>query len=239
MYKIMIVEDDDKIASILQSSLEKYEYEVSRAMDFKDLKQDLLQIKPDLILLDIHLPAYDGFYWCRQFRQETNAPIIFVSARTGEMDQVMAIENGGDDFITKPFHLDVLLAKVKSVLRRAYGEYAVRASEGSGEELSLQGLILHRAKNTLEWKEKRIDLTKNEALLLACLMDRVDQIVSRETLLETLWDDVDFVDDNTLTVNVTRVRKKLEELGIEKAIETIRGQGYRLLMTWAEESSLS
>lgn len=238
MYKIMIVEDDDKIASILQSSLEKYEYEVSRAMDFKDLKQDLLQIKPDLILLDIHLPAYDGFYWCRQFRQETNAPIIFVSARTGEMDQVMAIENGGDDFITKPFHLDVLLAKVKSVLRRAYGEYAVRASEGSGEELSLQGLILHRAKNTLEWKEKRIDLTKNEALLLACLMDRVDQIVSRETLLETLWDDVDFVDDNTLTVNVTRVRKKLEELGIEKAIETIRGQGYRLLMTWAEESSL-
>ncbi|NMM54446.1 response regulator transcription factor [Paenibacillus aquistagni] len=239
MYKIMIVEDDDKIASILQSSLEKYEYEVSRAMDFRDLKQDLLQIKPDLILLDIHLPAYDGFYWCRQFRQETNAPIIFVSARTGEMDQVMAIENGGDDFITKPFHLDVLLAKVKSVLRRAYGEYAVRASEGSGEELSLQGLILHRAKNTLEWKEKRIDLTKNEALLLACLMDRVDQIVSRETLLETLWDDVDFVDDNTLTVNVTRVRKKLEELGIEKAIETIRGQGYRLLMTWAEESSLS
>lgn len=239
MYKIMIVEDDDKIASILQSSLEKYEYEVSRAMDFRDLKKDLLQIKPDLILLDIHLPAYDGFYWCRQFRQETNAPIIFVSARTGEMDQVMAIENGGDDFITKPFHLDVLLAKVKSVLRRAYGEYAVRASEGSGEELSLQGLILHRAKNTLEWKEKRIDLTKNEALLLACLMDRVDQIVSRETLLETLWDDVDFVDDNTLTVNVTRVRKKLEELGIEKAIETIRGQGYRLLMTWAEESSLS
>ncbi|WP_195571238.1 response regulator transcription factor [Paenibacillus sp. 1001270B_150601_E10] len=239
MYKIMIVEDDDKIASILQSSLEKYEYEVTRAMNFRDLKVDLLKIEPDLILLDIHLPAYDGFYWCRQFRQVTNAPIIFVSARTGEMDQVMAIENGGDDFITKPFHLDVLLAKVKSVLRRTYGEYAIRSSEGNGEELNVHGLVLHRAKNTLEWNEKRVDLTKNEALLLACLMDRVDQIVSRETLLETLWDDVDFVDDNTLTVNVTRVRKKLEEIGIDKAIETIRGQGYRLLMTWIEEGSMS
>ncbi|CAH8771668.1 response regulator transcription factor [Paenibacillus dendritiformis] len=232
MYRIMIVEDDDKIASILQSSLEKYDYKVTRATDFKALKEELLAVNPDLILLDIHLPAYDGFYWCRQFRMVTNAPIIFVSARTGEMDQVMAIENGGDDFITKPFHLDVLLAKVKGVLRRTYGEYA---STNGGEELVVHGLSLHRSRNTLEWKGSRVDLTKNEALLLAVLMERAGHIVSRETLLETLWDDVDFVDDNTLTVNVTRVRKKLEEIGIHKAIETMRGQGYRLQTSWTED----
>ncbi|RJG23971.1 response regulator transcription factor [Paenibacillus thiaminolyticus] len=231
MYRILIVEDDDKIASILQSSLEKYDYKVTRATDFKALKEELLAVNPDLILLDIHLPAYDGFYWCRQFRMVTNAPIIFVSARTGEMDQVMAIENGGDDFITKPFHLDVLLAKVKGVLRRTYGEYA---SSSGGEELVVHGLSLHRSRNTLEWKGSRVDLTKNEALLLAVLMERAGHVVSRETLLEALWDDVDFVDDNTLTVNVTRVRKKLEEIGIHKAIETMRGQGYRLQPSWTE-----
>ncbi|UHA72832.1 response regulator transcription factor [Paenibacillus sp. 481] len=234
MYRIMIVEDDDKIASILQSSLTKYGYDVTRATQFTALKEELLQINPDLVLLDIHLPAYDGFYWCRQFRMVTNAPIIFVSARTGEMDQVMAIENGGDDYITKPFHLDVLLAKVKGVLRRTYGEYA-GSSGNSGEEVNVFGLILHRTKNTLEWQEQRVDLTKNEALLLCCLLERISHVVSRETLLETLWDDVDFVDDNTLTVNVTRVRKKMEEIGISKAIETVRGQGYRLQATWVED----
>lgn len=234
MYTIMIVEDDDKIASILQSSLEKYNYNVTRATRFNELKEEMLEINPDLILLDIHLPAFDGFYWCRQFRSETNVPIIFVSARTGEMDQVMAIENGGDDFITKPFHLDVLLAKVKGVLRRTYGEYAANGG-GNGEEMTVQGLTLHRAKNTLEWSGKRVDLTKNESLLVACLMERIGYIVSRETLLETLWDDVDFVDDNTLTVNVTRVRKKMEEIGIAKAIETVRGQGYRMSATWVNE----
>lgn len=232
MYHIMIVEDDDKIASILQTTLEKYEYVVTRAMRFKGLDEDLRLAKPDLILLDIHLPAYDGFYWCRQFRKDTNAPIIFVSARTGEMDQVMAIENGGDDFITKPFNLDILLAKVKGVLRRAYGEYS--GSSSNSDELNVQGLVLHRTKNTLEWQSKSVDLTKNESLLMDCLMDHIDHIVSREKLLETLWDDIDFVDDNTLTVNVTRVRKKMEEIGISKAIETIRGQGYRLQPRWAE-----
>lgn len=233
MYHIMIVEDDDKIASILQTTLEKYDYKVTRAMNFKALHEELEAANPDLIMLDIHLPAYDGFYWCRQFRKFTNAPILFISARTGEMDQVMAIENGGDDYITKPFHLDVLLAKVKGMLRRSYGEYA-STGNNNGEELIVHGLKLHRSKNTLEWQDKSVDLTKNEALLTACLMERIDNIVSRETLLETLWDDVDFVDDNTLTVNVTRVRKKMEEIGISKAIETIRGQGYRLQSIWSQ-----
>lgn len=233
MYTIMLVEDDHKIASILQSSLEKYHYRVVRATQFHKLKAEMVQIKPDLILLDIHLPAFDGFYWCRQFRRDTNAPIIFVSARTGEMDQVMAIENGGDDFITKPFHLDVLLAKIKGILRRTYGEYSENSS-GNKEELTVERLKLNRAKNILEWESNRVVLTKNEALLLACLMERVNDIVTRETLLETLWDDLNFVDDNTLTVNVRRVRKKLEEIGIVKAIETVRGQGYQLFISWVK-----
>lgn len=230
MYRILVIEDEDKIASIILSTLEKYGYQVMRAVNYKTLHEELASANPDLILLDIHLPTYDGFYWCRQFRKVTNAPIMFVSARTGEMDQVMAIENGGDDYITKPFHLDVLLAKVKGILRRTYGEYA--GMSNGGDEWNIQGLKLHRSKNTLEWQEKSVDLTKNEALLTACLMERIDTIVSRETLLEELWDDVDFVDDNTLTVNVTRVRKKMEEIGISKAIETVRGQGYRLQSIW-------
>lgn len=231
LYRILIVEDDDKIAAILHGYMEKYGYQAARATDFRDIKSTFLEQKPDLVLLDINLPQYDGFYWCRQIRTVSNAPIIFLSARVGEMDQIMAIENGGDDYITKPFHLDLVIAKVKSVLRRAYGEYAGSAAV-SRDRLDVAGLILDAAKNTMEWEGKKVDLSRNEYLLIDCLARQADRIVKREVLLEALWDDIDFVDDNTLTVNVTRVRKKLEELGILKAIETIRGQGYRLHTLW-------
>ncbi|GAA4874639.1 response regulator transcription factor [Paenibacillus vulneris] len=231
MYRILIVEDDDKIASILQSYMERYGYSPQRATDFRDIKQQFMTHKPDLVLLDINLPHYDGFYWCRQIRSVSNVPIIFLSARVGEMDQVMAIENGGDDYITKPFHLDVVIAKVKSVLRRTYGEYA-GANPMPRDTMNVAGLILDTSKNTMEWNGVKMDLSRNEFLLMNCLARHADRIVTRETLLEALWDDIDFVDDNTLTVNVTRVRKKLEELGIVKAIETVRGQGYRLNTSW-------
>lgn len=231
MYRILIVEDDDKIASILQSYMERYGYSPQRATDFRDIKQQFMTHKPDLVLLDINLPHYDGFYWCRQIRTVSNVPIIFLSARVGEMDQVMAIENGGDDYITKPFHLDVVIAKVKSVLRRTYGEYA-GANPMPRDTMNVAGLILDTSKNTMEWNGVKMDLSRNEFLLMNCLARHADRIVTRETLLEALWDDIDFVDDNTLTVNVTRVRKKLEELGIVKAIETVRGQGYRLNTSW-------
>ncbi|WP_079914307.1 response regulator transcription factor [Paenibacillus sp. 32352] len=231
MYRILIVEDDDKIASILQSYMERYGYSPQRATDFRDIKQQFMTHKPDLVLLDINLPHYDGFYWCRQIRNVSNVPIIFLSARVGEMDQVMAIENGGDDYITKPFHLDVVIAKVKSVLRRTYGEYA-GANPMPRDTMNVAGLILDTSKNTMEWNGVKMDLSRNEFLLMNCLARHADRIVTRETLLEALWDDIDFVDDNTLTVNVTRVRKKLEELGIVKAIETVRGQGYRLNTSW-------
>ncbi|MBE1447056.1 response regulator transcription factor [Paenibacillus sp. OAS669] len=231
MYRILIVEDDDKIASILQSYMERYGYSPQRATDFRDIKQQFMTHKPDLVLLDINLPHYDGFYWCRQIRTVSNVPIIFLSARVGEMDQVMAIENGGDDYITKPFHLDVVIAKVKSVLRRTYGEYA-GANPMPRDTMNIAGLILDTSKNTMEWNGVKMDLSRNEFLLMNSLARHADRIVTRETLLEALWDDIDFVDDNTLTVNVTRVRKKLEELGIVKAIETVRGQGYRLNTSW-------
>jgi two-component system OmpR family response regulator len=234
MYKIMIVEDDDKIAGILAGYLGKYGYEAVRVTDYKNIKNEFVARAPHLVMLDINLPQFDGFYWCRQIRTVSNVPILFLSARTGEMDQVMAIENGGDDYITKPFHLEVVMAKVKSALRRAYGEYAAAAMQSNADVTDVAGLLLDRSKNTLEWNGKKVDLTRNEFRLMDELARNVGRIVTREQLLEALWDDVDFVDDNTLTVNVTRVRKKLEELGIDKAIETVRGQGYRLCVTWGD-----
>lgn len=233
MYKMLLVEDDEKIAAILQGYLAKYQYESIRITDLSDVKGEFLKVKPDLVLMDINLPYFDGFYWCRQIRSISNVPIIFLSARVGEMDQVMAIENGGDDYITKPFSLEVVMAKIKSVLRRVYGEYAVQQQP---DVRDLDGLFINRAKGTLEWEQGKVLLTQKELLLIDCLSQKKEEIVTREELLEVLWNDQNFVDDNTLTVNVTRVRKKLEELGIKDAIETVRGLGYRLNLTWRKES---
>ncbi|MBD2868107.1 response regulator transcription factor [Paenibacillus arenilitoris] len=238
MYKIFIVEDDAKIAAILKSNMEKYGFEAAAAVRFRELMPEFEAFGPQLVLLDINLPYFDGYYWCRQIRARSSVPIIFISARAGEMDQVMAIENGGDDYVTKPIHLDLLMAKVKSVLRRTYGEYAA-AGAGSAApgdahgtvppELAAGGLRLLLARGELEWRGRRVELTKNEQLLAEYLLKRPGEVVSREHLLEALWDDVQFVDDNTLSVNVTRLRKKLEELGLQKAIETVRGLGYKLV----------
>lgn len=237
MYRVFIVEDDNKIAAILKNKMEQYGYMAETATMFRELMPELEAFDPQLVLLDINLPYFDGYYWCRQIRSRSSVPIIFISARAGEMDQVMAIENGGDDYITKPIQLELLMAKVRSVLRRAYGEYANAAATGDrsdaesglgASEIATNGLKLYLSRNELEWNDKRVEVTKNEGLLAECLMRRPGLIVTRETLLEALWDDVQFVDDNTLTVNVTRLRKKLEELGLSKVIETIRGQGYKL-----------
>ncbi|TMV48156.1 response regulator transcription factor [Paenibacillus mesophilus] len=233
MYKIMIVEDDDKIAAILGGYLDKYGYEPVRVTDYRNVKQAFVELAPHLAILDINLPQFDGFYWCRQIRTISNVPILFLSARVGEMDQVMAIENGGDDYITKPFHLEVVMAKIKSTLRRAYGEYA-SVQQTMTDMIDMEGLTLDRSKGTLEWNGRRTDLSRNEAKLAEVLMRQAGHIATREQLLEALWDDVTFVDDNTLTVNVTRVRRKLEEIGIDRAIDTVRGQGYRLLVTWRD-----
>lgn len=233
MYRIFIIEDDSKISSILKKNMEKYGFEASCASDFRNLLTELEEYEPHLVLLDINLPYFDGYYWCRQIRVRSSIPIIFISARAGEMDQVMAIENGGDDYITKPIHLDLLMAKVKSTLRRVYGEYAIMSTDiGTNEnEINVYGLRLNIPRNELMWKNEKVELTKNERLLTECFMRQIGKPVSREKLLETLWDDVQFVDDNTLTVNVTRVRKKLEEIGLPNVIETIRKQGYKLSLS--------
>lgn len=229
MAKILIIEDDPKIASLLQNHLEKYGYEAVITEQFEAVTDVFKSVQPDLVLLDINLPSFDGFYWCRQIRQLSTCPILFISARSGEMDQVMALENGGDDFITKPFAYEVVTAKIRSSLRRAYGEYAPKVKERT---IELDGLTLFVERMELGKEKDLVSLTKKEAVLLETLMKRSPRVVSREVLLEKLWDDQSFVDENTLNVNVTRVRKKLQELKIEDAIETIRGAGYRLVPNW-------
>lgn len=230
-YKILVVEDDVRLASMLASEFERYGYESRVASRLHDVKGEFLEFKPQIVILDINLPYMDGFYWCRQIRTVSSVPIIFLSARTSDMDQVRAIENGGDDYITKPFSMEVAVAKVGSVIRRVYGEYS-GASEEHGAVYSVAGLCLSRLRGAAEFRDRRVELTKNEFRLLDKLARKPGVIVSREELLEALWDDADFVDDNTLTVNVARVRRKLEDLGIERSLETVRGQGYRLVVNW-------
>lgn len=229
MTRIMIVEDDPKIATLLMSHLEKYGYDVVLTEDFEYVIDLFRETKPDLVLLDINLPSFDGYYWCRQIRQLSTCPILFISARSGEMDQVMALENGADDFITKPFHYEIVMAKIRSNLRRAYGEYAPKVEE---RIVSLNGLELYVERMELKKDQAVIILTKKETILLELLMKRSPRVASREAILEKLWDDQSFVDENTLNVNIARVRKKLQELGIENAIETVRGAGYRINPVW-------
>ncbi|KAB2331093.1 response regulator transcription factor [Bacillus mesophilum] len=234
MEKIMIVEDDQKIAEFLSSYIEKYGYQVTIAADFEKVIETFREIKPNLLLLDVNLPSYDGYYWCRQIRKESICPVIFISARIGEMDQVMAIENGGDDFITKPFHPDIVMAKIRSQMRRAYGEYAAKYEE---RVLSEAGLKLYPERLELQFKGKKTTLTKKENDIIEHLLERYPRVAGRQDLLEKLWDDQVYVDENTLNVNITRVRKKFEEIGITDAVETVRGAGYRLRITWDEGGS--
>ncbi|WP_068672102.1 response regulator transcription factor [Oceanobacillus sp. Castelsardo] len=234
MEKIMIVEDDMKIAEYLSMYIEKYGYEVIIAKDFENIMATFRDVEPNLLLLDINLPSYDGYYWCRQIRKESICPVIFISARTGEMDQVMAIENGGDDFITKPFHPDIVMAKIRSQMRRAYGEYATNYKE----RVIIQGdLTLYPERLEIQFRNKVASLTKNETDIIESLLERYPRVAGRQDLLAKLWDDQAYVDENTLNVNIARVRKKFQELGMNDAIETVRGAGYRLRITWEEEKA--
>lgn len=233
-YRILLVEDDPKIAGFVVSHLEKYGYDVQPVVEFDDVLGEFDAVDPQLVLLDVNLPCFDGYYWCRRIRTLSNVPILFLTARSSDMDQVMAIENGADDFIVKPFSLDVLTVKVKGALRRAYGEYAASAGGSNaaghdhGEAILVAGVLWDRSRLVLEREGRRTALSRNEGMLMDALIRADGRVVSRMALLETLWDDVAFVDDNTLTVNVTRLRRKLEHLGLPEAIQTVRGSGYRL-----------
>ena len=230
-HRIFIVEDDTKIASLLAETLRKYQYEVETIEDFDCVLEQFTRFAPHLVLLDINLPAYDGYYWCRQLRQITTCPIIFISARSGEMDQIFALENGGDDFVTKPFNYEIVLAKIRSHLRRTYGEYAAKQEERT---IKLGQLTLYLERMELHIKDEVIPLQKKECNILELLLGQAPKVVSRDQLLEQLWDDQSFVDENTLNVNMTRVRKKLADYNIQSTIDTIRGAGYRFVLS-AEE----
>ncbi|PAV28153.1 DNA-binding response regulator [Virgibacillus profundi] len=232
MKRIFLIEDDPKIAQLLKEYLERYEYKVELVEAFDKIIDEFKTVDPHLVLMDINLPRYDGFYWCRQIRSISNCPIIFISARDSGMDQVMAIENGGDDYITKPFNFDVVQAKIKGIIRRIYGEYALSKQ---ADFLEVNGFYLHLTAMEIEYDNKSAVLTKNEFILLKAFIDRLNQVLSRTYLLEILWDDEHFVDDNTLSVNITRLRKKLEEIGIQKSIQTVRGAGYKMSDTWSEK----
>lgn len=231
-HRIFIVEDDRKIAQLLADTLRKYQYDVAIVEDFERVTEECLAFDPHLILLDINLPSYDGYYWCRQLRQHTTCPILFISARSGDMDQVFALENGGDDFITKPFHYEIVLAKIRSHLRRTFGEYAPNQSERT---VRAGVLNLYIERMELQVRNNVVPLQKKECVILELLIEATPKVVSREKLLEELWDDQSFVDENTLNVNMTRVRKKLADYDIQSTIETVRGAGYRFVLA-PEES---
>ncbi|EOP91559.1 two-component system response regulator yxdJ [Bacillus cereus HuB4-4] len=232
MNTIMIVEDDKKIAELLRMHVEKYGYKAVVIEDFNNVLYKFEMVKPDLVLLDINLPNFDGYYWCREIRAISTCPIIFLSARSGEMDQVMALENGGDDYITKPFYYEVVMSKIRSHLRRTYGEYAPKIKERVIEKC---GLYLFPERMEMRLENQTIELTKKEATLFEMLLTKFPLVVKREAILEQLWDESAYVDENTLSVNISRARKKLKDLGIEKALETVRGAGYRLHNTWQKD----
>jgi len=229
-YKIMLIEDDTSIAKLLSSYIEKYGYKTLVVSDFDRILDIFIEVNPHLVLLDINLPKYDGYYWCRKIRLVSTNPIIFISARDSEMDQVMGIESGADDYITKPFYYDVVISKIKSQLRRCYGEFAPGLSEE--RKIELEGLILYPERPELHFNSNSVVLTKKEAVLAEILIRMSPRVVSRDVLMEKLWDDQTFIDENTLNVNVARLRKKLHEVGIDDALETVRGYGYRLNVVW-------
>ncbi|MGO0882314.1 response regulator [Clostridioides difficile] len=228
-HKIYIVEDDISISTLLKDYIEKYGFEVMVEENFDNIITTFENFKPDLVLLDVNLPKFDGFYWCRCIRQQSNIPIIFVSARDSNLDQIRALESGADDYITKPFYYDVVMAKIKSQIRRVYGEYSPKIDE---RILELDGLKFYPERLELEIEDKTLIITKKEGILLECLIKKYPKVVNRDYLLEKIWDDIEFVEENTLNVNVSRIRKRFEELGINDAVQTVRGVGYKLNKNW-------
>ena len=228
-YKVYIVEDDISISTLLKDYIEKYGFEVIVEENFDDIMITFESFKPHLVLLDVNLPKFDGFYWCRCIRQQSNLPIIFISARDGNVDQIRALESGADDYITKPFYYDVVMAKIKSHIRRVYGEYSPKIDERIVE---LDGLKFYPERLELELNGENLIITKKEGILIECLIKRYPKVVSRDYLLEKIWDDIEFVEENTLNVNVSRIRKRFEELGIDNEVQTVRGLGYKLNKNW-------
>lgn len=222
MYRIFLVEDDETIARLIKKHLEKWEYEVSTVQDFGNVLGEFAVCDPQLVLLDIRLPFYNGHYWCTQIRQVSKVPIIFLSSVSDNMNIVMAMNMGADDFIPKPFDLEVLTAKVQALLRRSY-DFA-----GSSSMLEHKGMLLNLSDATILYQEQKVELTKNELKILQTLIENKTQVLTRETLMTRLWESDMYVDENTLSVNVNRLRKKLTSIGLEDSILTKKGIGYQI-----------
>lgn len=222
MQKILIVEDDEKLRNELQIFLNNNGYKIETLKSFENTINDIFQINPDLLLLDINLPNCDGQYICREIRKHSQMPIIIITSRDNELDELISINYGADHYITKPFNIQILLAKISSILKR------VQNIDENIEKLDAKDFILNISKSTIEKDEKVIELTKNEYKILKLLVQNRDKILSRDEIMKYLWDDKSFIDDNTLTVNITRLRNKLEEVGLKELLETKRGQGYIL-----------
>ena len=216
------MEDDETIARLIKKHLEKWEYEVSTVQDFGNVLGEFAVCDPQLVLLDIRLPFYNGHYWCTQIRQVSKVPIIFLSSVSDNMNIVMAMNMGADDFIPKPFDLEVLTAKVQPLLRRSY-DFA-----GSSSMLEHKGMLLNLSDATILYQEQKVELTKNELKILQTLIENKTQVVTRETLMTRLWESDMYVDENTLSVNVNRLRKKLTSIGLEDSILTKKGIGYQI-----------
>ena len=220
MYRLLIVEDDRGIAEAIAQQAHTWELETKCVSNFRDVMKDFAEFDPHIVLMDIPLPFFNGYHWCSQIRLNSSVPIIFISSASDNMNIVMAMNMGADDFIAKPFDGSVLMAKVQAMLRRTY-DYAA-----SVPVLEHRGAILNTGDNTLTFENQKISLTKNEYRILLCLMERKGQVVSRELLMQRLWETDSFVDENTLTVNVNRLRKKLEAAGLSEFIRTRFGVGY-------------
>lgn len=222
MYKILIIEDDETIAQQLEEHLGKWGYETACVMDFENILPQFVAFSPQLVLLDIGLPYYNGYYWCSEIRKVSQVPVVFLSSASDNMNIIMAMNMGGDDFIGKPFDFEVLLAKVQAILRRTY------AFGAQSSVMEHRNVILNLTDMSLLYQGNKQELSKNEFRILELLYEHAGSMVSRERIMKRLWDNECFVDENTLNVNINRLRKKLEEMGIYDFILTRKGVGYQL-----------
>ena len=218
--KIYIVEDDDVILRSLEKFLKSWSYEVFAPDDFSGVYESFLDVNPDLVLLDVSLPFFNGYYWCEKIRQASNVPIIFISSADENLNKIMAMNMGADDYITKPFDLDLLLAKIKAMLRRSY-QYVETTSK-----LSYKDIEIDRNRMILKFDNKELALSKNEYLILEMMFEYPEKVYKREEIMDKIWQTDEFIDDNTLTVNIMRLRKKLEDIGLKDFIKTKKKVGY-------------
>lgn len=222
MYKILIVEDDGVISGVVREYLSRWGYEVRCVEDFSKVLEDFIKYEPQLVLMDVALPFYNGYYWCAEIRKLSSVPVVFISSAGDNMNIVMAVNMGGDDFVPKPFDLEVLRAKIQAILRRTY------AYNEQAAYLEYKGVLFNTLDGSITYQDKKVELTRNELRIMQLLFENIGKTVTRELIMKRLWDADCFIDDNTLTVNMNRLRRKLEEVSITDLIHTKKGMGYLL-----------